>query len=173
MIHFKAQIWNLCRLLIIIQWTICPCKHTKNNRQISFSCMYGRVSVWHSVALFTDANHWGNGCPQLHFFAGKKWLFWAIFKSTRVLKADNLYLKFSIFSIEGLQLNHTKLGYEFHCARVPKHDTRFCSRCSLGGRITKIRTAIGSLNLWYFFCQENKELLPPFKLGSFFPFEIL
>ena len=126
--------------------------------------------VWHYLQTRTTEE---TGALNFIFFAGKKWLFWAIFKSTRVLKADNLYLKFSIFSIEGLQLNHTKLGYEFHCARVPKHDTRFCSRCSLGGRITKIRTAIGSLNLWYFFCQENKELLSPFKLGSFFPFEIL
>ena len=37
-------------------------------------------------------------------------------------------------------------------------------------RITKIRTAIDSHNLWFLFSQENKELLPPFQTRELLSF---
>ena len=87
-IPFKAKIWNLCIvLLIIIQWTICTCEHTQNNRKIWFSSICA-WNTWHYLPMRTTEEM---DALNILFCQEKRW-FWAIFtrKSTWFLKVDNL-----------------------------------------------------------------------------------
>ena len=66
--------------LIIIQSIICPFEHTQNNKQISFSWRYSRVTVrvyscwntWHYLQMWTTEE---TGVPQYSIFPGKKGYF--------------------------------------------------------------------------------------------------